>query len=437
MKTNNHFLVIVLLICFAARIQGQKCADPTNLTATNITETSATLNWTGVAAHLSFAVDVMHAAQTANFKWNTSTTSTSVDVQGLEPGSTYRFKVQASCEKGKGNSAWVEFTTAGEKTSGPGSGDKGNDSPGPCAKATNLAVREVTDSTVILTWKKDSTHLTYRLDVKSKEHTPHYNKTYDLQDTFKLIEGLAAGGNYHFRVMAECAKNSAGSSAWIDFSTTGNDRSTQSCPKPKNLSILSVTDSTALLSWILQDSVKNFFLEIRNSTATPAYYKGIQLTDTFYLATKLVANGKYRFRVKATCKDGATSGSSDWAPFTTASSSGDDSESTTDDDQAVTKETEPTESTSGRTKEKFLTVNLFPNPVDQNLNVDIPEDQQTGTTEIQISDFSGRVVITKTISGQKVNRVQIPVEELENGYYQLTMRKGSVLSKQKFFIHHQ
>lgn len=434
MKANRTFVVLVLSTMLIPFVLAQKCSEPTDLNASNITETSATLSWSGHSAHLSYNVDVMQSAQTSNFKWSTSTSGTSTEVNGLEAGSTYRFKVQATCDKGKGQSGWVEFTTTGEKSGGPGQsdGDKGNS--GPCEKATNLAVREVTDTTVLLTWKKDTSHTNYRLDVKSKNHTPHFNKTYELKDTFKLIQGLAAGGNYHFRILAECVQKSAGSSAWIDFSTTGGDTSFQQCPKPKNLSILEVTDSSALLSWIIQDSVKNFFLEIRNGTATPTYYKAATIQDTSYWAMKLSSNGHYRFRVRATCADGSTSGSSDWAPFTTLASgevSGDDSSTVSDPLSPDGKS-----NSQKQRKEKFVSVSVFPNPVDQVLNIAVPEEKQSDLTEIQLSDFSGKIVYQGKFDGQNIQKVQIPVNEFKNGYYQLTMRRGAILSKQKFFIFH-
>lgn len=430
MKTNRTCLVLVLSTVLIPLLLGQKCSEPTGLNATNITETSATLNWSGQTAHLSYDVDVMHSAQTTSFKWSTTTTTPSAEVTGLAAGSTYRFKVQASCDKGKSQSGWVEFTTTGEKTGGPGQsgGDKGNS--GPCEKATNLAVREVKDTTVLLTWKKDSSHTKYRLDVKSKNQTPHYNKTYELQDTFKLVEGLAAGGNYHFRILAECAQKSAGSSAWIDFSTTGGDTSFQQCPKPKNLSILEVTDSSALLSWITQDTVKRFFLEIRNGTATPTFYKAVTTQDTSYWAMHLTSNGNYRFRVKATCADGSTSGSSDWAPFTTLSS-GEDSSGVTDFQSP-----DDNNKTQKQRKEKLVSVSVFPNPVDQVLNIAVPAEKQGDVTEIQLSDFSGKIVYQGKFTGPNIQHVQIPVKEFKNGYYQLTMRQGTILSKQKFFIFH-
>lgn len=436
MKRNRTLLLIGLLLSGIVLGYSQQCAAPSDLSATNITETTATLTWAGHADHKSFDVDVMHGAQTSSFKWNTSTTGTSVDVTGLEPGSLYRFKVQASCDKGKGNSGWTEFTTAGEKTNGPGQGgDNGNNSPGPCAKVTNLAVRDVTDSTVVLTWRKDTTHVSYRLDVKSKNQTPQFNESFDLTDSFKVIKGLAPGGNYHFRVKADCAKNSSGSSAWIDFSTTGGDSSFQQCPKPKNLSILEVTDSSALLSWIIQDSIKSFFLEIRNGNGTPTYYKAVTLEDTFYLAKNLTAEGNYRFRVKATCIDGSTSGSSDWAPFSTNSAE-EDSEEESGIDDPINEGVEGEENIQQNNATRFASISVFPNPVDQDLNMALPESQPSGQTLIVISDFGGKVVYSKLETDPKVRTMRIPVHEFKNGYYQVTMQTGTAIAQQKFFIHH-
>ncbi len=94
------------------------CGTPGSLAATNITQTSATLNWGGVSGATSY-----------NLQWKVSTSSTWTTVSGLTAvsynlanltaGTTYNFQVQAVCGGSTGTySAPASFTT----TSGGGGG---------------------------------------------------------------------------------------------------------------------------------------------------------------------------------------------------------------------------------------------------------------------------------------------------------------------------
>lgn len=437
---------VMLLALFTLNTLAQKCSSPTNLQAGSITDNSAVLSWDGSPENLTFSVDVMHSGGTTAFKWSTTTSETSVMVDGLEAGSEYRFKVQANCDKGKGNTNWVTFTTTGEKVTGPG----------PCPKATNLAVRDVTDSTVVLTWLPSAQHVDFQVDVKSKNQTPSYNFSQVTTDTFVNVEGLEPGGNYHFRVKASCEKNSAGSSDWIDFSTTGGDTTFNQCPKPKNLSVLEVTDSSALLSWIIQDSATSFKVDVKSGSQTTYYSNTINTPDTFYLALGLEPMGNYKFRVVATCTDGSTSGSSDWSNFRTLGlrdTTVVDSTGSTDTTRVVDSLTvqsspltsqvvnKPTKSQRGNDNRKnnaaeTIHISFYPNPADQQLSVQIPADRTQHQVTVQLSNLEGRPVLIRQVKDPRED-ILLDVGNLKEGLYQLTVRSGTYLDSKKVFISHQ
>jgi hypothetical protein len=90
---------------------GGSCATPASLTATSITQTSATLGWGAVSGATSY-----------NLQWKLSTsstwttvsglTSTSYALSGLAAGNTYNYQVQAVCSSGSSNySSSASFTT--------------------------------------------------------------------------------------------------------------------------------------------------------------------------------------------------------------------------------------------------------------------------------------------------------------------------------------
>jgi hypothetical protein len=97
---------------------GTTCAVPTSLSATNITSSSATLNWAAVSGASSYNV---RYKPTSSSTWtNTSSTGTSVNVSGLSSSTTYEFQVQAVCgSTTSAYSASSTFTTQAAGCSDP------------------------------------------------------------------------------------------------------------------------------------------------------------------------------------------------------------------------------------------------------------------------------------------------------------------------------
>ncbi|MBV6439691.1 MAG: T9SS C-terminal target domain-containing protein [Haliscomenobacteraceae bacterium CHB4] len=91
---------------------GGSCGTPSGLSATNITQTSATLNWGSVSGATSYNLQWKLAAGST---WTTVTglTGLSYGLTGLTAGTAYNYQVQAVCSGGSGNySSAASFTTA-------------------------------------------------------------------------------------------------------------------------------------------------------------------------------------------------------------------------------------------------------------------------------------------------------------------------------------
>jgi hypothetical protein len=114
------------------------CTAPTSLTTTNITQTSATLNWAAVSGATGYTVQYKTAAATT---WTSlNTTANSLVLSGLIAGTSYNWLVKASCSS---NSVTASFTTANISTPPPAS---------TCAVVTNLLEKNITSTTALLLW---------------------------------------------------------------------------------------------------------------------------------------------------------------------------------------------------------------------------------------------------------------------------------------------
>lgn len=87
------------------------CATPSGLNATNVTTSSATLNWGAVSGATSYNARIKAVSSST---WSTSSTGgTSVNANGLSAGTQYEFQAQAVCGSSTGSySSSAIFTTA-------------------------------------------------------------------------------------------------------------------------------------------------------------------------------------------------------------------------------------------------------------------------------------------------------------------------------------
>ena len=102
------------------------CADATGLSASSITETSATISWAPASGALNYDVD--YKANTSSIWVNaaTATTSTSVNLSGLTSNTLYDWRVRVNCSAGTGNYVQSQFTTAAPVSTCPGIYDVSN-----------------------------------------------------------------------------------------------------------------------------------------------------------------------------------------------------------------------------------------------------------------------------------------------------------------------
>lgn len=96
------------------------CQDAAGLTATSITQTTATLGWNANATAISYDVDYKAAASSTWINAATATTATSVNLAGLVAGTTYDYRVRINCAAGAGNYVQAQFTTTAAPVVCPG-----------------------------------------------------------------------------------------------------------------------------------------------------------------------------------------------------------------------------------------------------------------------------------------------------------------------------
>ena len=186
---------------------GTTCDAPTNVAASNIAQTSATITWTPGGDETSWNLQYKAAAD-ANWSNSIAVSNTpSYALTGLTANTAYQVRVQAVCDANN-VSDWANgtFTTLNQ------------DEP-TCPAPTNVAANDITKNSAVITWSQEpntasSWTVLYKQSAASSWETATANAmTYTLS-------GLNAETQYDVQVMANCDNGMQSSaSETIHFTT--------------------------------------------------------------------------------------------------------------------------------------------------------------------------------------------------------------------------
>lgn len=178
------------------------CGDPTDLTTTSITATSANIGWTAVANAISYTVEYKLNSATTWTVLNAAQVTTSASLSGLIPGSAYNWRVTATCAAGAGTAVVANFSTTAA-----------------CGNPTGLTTSGITTTTANLAWTTVQNATSYRVEYKLNSAATWTTLSASQTTTSASLTGLTAGTAYNWRVLATCT---AGPGAYVqaNFTTT-------------------------------------------------------------------------------------------------------------------------------------------------------------------------------------------------------------------------
>ncbi|KAI5626889.1 receptor-type tyrosine-protein phosphatase eta precursor, partial [Silurus asotus] len=251
----------------------------TNLTVSNKTTSSVSLNWNEPNGNRSYFT-VQWTGGSVNNSSNTS--DTSYTVTGLTAGVKYIFTVTAVA---------VDTQTAGLPTQI--SAFTKPDS------VTNLSVSNKTTSSVSLTWNEPNGYRSY---FTVQWNNGSVNNSINCSNTSCTVTGLTVGVNYTFTVTAVA----------VDTQTTGASTQISAFTKPdtvSNLTAVNVTTSSILLYWIKAMGEISYYVVQYDNFST-----NISTTTEFTRIniTNLTPGVQYTFKVFAVVADNKTEGNSNY-----------------------------------------------------------------------------------------------------------------------------
>lgn len=169
------------------------CFQPDNLAANNITYNSALISWseTGTATYWDLEYGISGFTPTGTPTEN-DLTSSSFNIQSLNPETAYQFYVRADCGGDNTDvSYWsgpFEFTTLAS-----------------CPEPTDLYVLHATDQSVYLGWIQAGDNTNWDIEFGTSGFTPTGTPTHDdVNANPYSLSGLNSSTDYDFYVRADC-----------------------------------------------------------------------------------------------------------------------------------------------------------------------------------------------------------------------------------------
>ncbi len=265
---------------------GSSCQVPGWPSTSQITQSSATFSWSHVPGAHHYAVQMREPngiwtdiAQNPIFQ-------TSVTVTGLQPNTTYQWRVKTSCSSGYGGGNFSNWTYPTTFTTLGGSY---------CHAPSGLHTTQIAEASARLNWTAVGSALSY--SIQWRYTGGHWQDVSgDVTGTWYVLTGLAPGTGYQWRVRSNCDGSYSQWSSFVSFTTLEAD-----CVTPEGLTTTNVTENEATLSWTPVPFAQNYSVQLRVPSGSWATVPGSPFTDTTVTAVNLNPGTIYEWRVRANC----------------------------------------------------------------------------------------------------------------------------------------
>lgn len=278
---------------------------PEDAIASNITSTSAVLNWESVAN----AYYKLTYKKATDVNWTTidNYTSTSYQLANLSANTQYQFKLNSVCISGTSSTSTPEisFTTLATNPV------CNNTIP------TGLTSTDVIATRATLSWTSIP-NATYNLQYKKSADLAWTNVNGLVNNTY-TIGGLVESTSYQYRLNSVCGVGTASSySSTYGFSTIALD---PSCTPsvPSGLTSTNITANSAKLNWTLASGVK---YKVQYKATNETIWKSVFVNTNSVVITNISATTAYQYKVKSLCLNAAMSNYSTLGNFSTLDGSG-------------------------------------------------------------------------------------------------------------------
>ncbi len=377
------------------------CVVPYGLSSSNLTSSSAQINWTVFVAADTFRIRYRLNGTTPYFYKDINGTGgiTNGTITGLLPSSLYTYQVSSIClGVSSGYSTTLSFTTLAGAIN--------------CGKPTGVSSSAITSSSAQINWNNTVTADTFRL-----RFTENGSSTYRYKDVAgaggysTVIGGLTPGTAYDVQVSSICVGVSSGYSVVHTFGTlTGS----VACATPYSLATSNILPNSADISWTPDVTADSFMVRYSRQGTTNYMWKKISGAGNVFSTslTGLTNNANYQWQVRSICAGVSISVYSASFSFSTP----------------LVRLAKPLDVSS---EEQFM---VFPNPADEHFNFQFTSNGDEAC-RFTLVDVTGRILRREEfIATEGENLREIQTQGLAAGIYTAMLESGNLKKQARILI---
>ncbi|MEM6687045.1 MAG: fibronectin type III domain-containing protein [Bacteroidota bacterium] len=281
----------------------QPCQTVAASFASEITDSSARLNWCGSVNDAGECLPVNGVTWTAS--WGTpgfdpdsgtiiNTPQTGANIAGLSPQTSYEFYVKSDCPQASND--WfgpVQFTTS-------------------CPAPTNLGATDITQTSALLTWTPGGAEIAWEIRFGLAGFNVDEADSFATGNSTQYpVTNLQPNSDYEFYVRANCNAVTDGDQTGSFSAFTGPFRFA-TCLPPINLTYGDVTQNSVAIDW---DSNAQTTWEVSYGEAagfTPDTGTLVTVNNSNFTAGGLCPSTTYTFAVRTLC---SSTTQSQWFSF--------------------------------------------------------------------------------------------------------------------------
>lgn len=375
------------------------CGAAAGLTTTNITGSSAKLNWTSVTCDsLLVRYYTATAPNTIFFKTVTPGSSVTTTISGLSSSTNYSWLVRTYCNGGQSGSysSTVTFTTSTSN----------------CVAPAGLTASSVYGSSALLAWSAVNGATGYNIRYRITGTSVWTNRTSSF--TSILATGLTGGSVYEWQVRSICT---SGTSAFTNSSVF---TTLVTCNVPTGLSTTGIASTSATLNWNPVSCDSFLVRYYKTNTPNTVYFKIVAPgAATATTITGLVSGTAYCWLIRTYCSNGQSGAYSVTSSFTSMSPSPFGVEG---------------ESTSGMNSLSERSLMLYPNPANDNVIIEFSA-IENGKSSLHVFNLMGQLVLSNILSGKEgLNVMNLNTSSLGEGVYFFELENNEGLQRRRVLI---